>query len=443
MNKITLLTLSLLVFNGHLIGQENSIIPEQTITLEKAISIALENNHSIIIAKNTTEINTNNATIGNAGLLPTVTASGSYSGSVNDAEFQIINQQPITVNNAKTKSTAGSLGANYLLFDGFENYYRFKSLKTLQEQAGVQSRLQIEGTLLQVISFYMNVLTQKRNLEISRESIDRSLERLNRFTKSYELGKTTRLEFLSAQVDLNSDSVIFVQSEAAYENSKRDLLIQLGADPESDIQIIDNIRLNESLKVDDLLMKSLENNAAVVLSKLTAENVLLSLKQNRSSRFPKINLNGSYDYFRSESDASQLEFQQSTGFSGGISISLNLFNGFKQEIQIQNAQVELKNNQEALFLAEKSLKRDVLNTYKNYQTNLFLLNKEALNLETAELNFERSKQLFELGQVTNTQFREAQLNVSRVQQNILRLQVQAKLSEVSLYQLSGQLIETE
>ncbi|GAB5408944.1 MAG: TolC family protein [Balneolaceae bacterium] len=425
------------------LSQEGPIVTEDVITLEQAIVIALEKNHNIKIANNTVEINSNNATIGNAGLLPNITASGSYSGSVTDTEFKLFGQPSNTVNGAGSNTTSGSISASYLLFDGFGNYYRFQSLKSLEEQSGIQARLQIEATLLEVISLFLSAVTQKQNLEITNEAISRSVDRFNRISKRFELGNATRLDLLSAEVDLNADSVAFIQAQTLLENAKRDLLVQLGEEPDQTINLFDDVPLNYELLIDDIMLYSMENNASVVLSKLTADNALLNLKQNRSGRFPRINLTGSYDYFKNESDAGQLEFQESTGFSGGISISLNLFNGFQQETRIQNAQVQLKNSEESLSLAQKTLKRDVLNIYQNYETNLFLLGKEELNLKTAELSFERSKQLFELGQITNTQFRESQLNVSRVQQNILRLRVQAKLSEVSLYQLSGQLIDLE
>jgi len=443
MNKYILILTIYFIGSVTTINAQDSVINNEVITLQKAITIALERNHNIKIASNTAEIISNNATLGNAGLLPSIFAAGSYSGSLTDTEFKIIGQPTNKVDGANSNTTAGSISANYLLFDGFGNYYRFQSLKTLEEQAGVQARLQIEGTLLQVISLYLGVVTQKQSLEISKEAIARSTDRYNRVAKRYELGNSTRLDMLSAQVDLNADSVGYIQAINQLNNSKRDLLIELGAEPDEQIQIIDNINLNSFLILENLISSSIQSNASIVLSKLTAENALLGVKQNRSSRFPTINLNGSYDYFRNESDASQLEFQRSTGFSGGISISLNLFNGFQQETRIQNAQIQLKNSDETLYLAEKSLKRDVMNTYETYETNLYLLNKEELNLETAQLNFERSRQLFELGQITNTQFREAQLNVSRVQQNMLKLKVQAKLSEVSLYQLSGMLIDGE
>jgi len=83
------------------------------------------------------------------------------------------------------------------------------------------------------------------------------------------------------------------------------------------------------------------------------------------------------------------------------------------------------------------LRRDVLNTYANYQNNLFLLEKEEDNLTTAQLNFERSQTALRLGQINATQFREAQINLIRAQRSINNLYYQAKLSEVQLYRLSG------
>lgn len=440
MYRLKLIVLSLIVGILSPISVQGQDAENTEITLQQAISIALQNNHDIAIARNTEEISQNNATIGNAGLLPSVTASGSYTGSTTDTDLRQFGGTTQTINGASSTTLSGSIAANYLLFDGFGNYYRFQSLKNLEEQAGVQTRLQVEGTLIQVINFYLQVVAQKKNKEITQEAIERSLDRVARVNKRFELGNATRLDVLSAQVDLNADSISYIQASTNLENAKRDLLIQLGNEPDIDIQIIDDIEIDRGLALNGLLDDANSNNSSLVLSRLNNENALLGLKQNRSSRFPKINLNASYDYFENNTDAGQFEFQKSVGFSGGISVSFNLFNGFQQETAIQNAQVAIKNSKEALSQTQKTLKRDVLNTYSAFETNLFLLDKESLNLETAELNFERSQQLFELGQITNTQFREAQLSVSRVQQNIVGLLVQAKLSEVSLYQLSGGLI---
>ena len=126
----------------------------------------------------------------------------------------------------------------------------------------------------------------------------------------------------------------------------------------------------------------------------------------------------------------------------GTSVRLNVFNGAQQETRIKNAQITLKNNREEFELARISLRRDVMNAFELYRSDLYLLDKETVNLETAELNFQRANELFDLGQITSTDFREAQLNVSRVEERIVNLKIQAKISEVQLYQLSGRLIES-
>ncbi len=443
MNKLKILLILSFISSG-LVAQDTEI-PSRDITLEEAISIALENNHSIKIATRSTEIAKNNATIGNAGLLPTVTAGGSYSGSVQDTELRFAGgaQPDINVTGAGSNTLSGSLTANYVLFDGFGNYYTFQNLKKLEEQSGVSARLQIEGTLIQVISQYLSVLLEKESLMIAEESITRSLDRLQRVEERFSLGSSTRLDVLNAEVDLNADSVLYLQSMARLNNAKRNLLIELGENPLTEISIEDEININSGLQANELLASSTQNSAALVISRLASESSELQLKQTRAGRFPVLSLSGGYSYTESEFDAGFQEFQKLTGFNGGITLSVNLFNGFRRETQIQNAQVALKNNEESLMLAQKSVERDVMNLYEDYQTNLFLIDKEMINLQTTELNFERSKQLFETGQITNTQFREAQLNISRVQQNIVRLKIQAKLAEIQLLQLAGQLIESD
>lgn len=443
MNKCIILLFTLLLMSSGIAAQQNSL-SDKPISLQEAIKIALEKNHDISIASRSVKIAENNANLGNAGFLPTISANGSYSGSIQDTEIRFPGNQPdINVSDAGSTSLSGSISANYVLFDGFGNYYTFKNLQNLAEQSGVSARLQIEGTLIQVINQYLNVLFESESVRIAEESILRSENRLQRVTERFNFGNASRLDVLTAQVDLNADSVNYVQSNARLANAKRSLLIQLGASPSDNILLEDELMIDQGIPFDELLANARQNNAALVISRLASESAEFQLKQTRSDRYPVISLNGAYNYTKNELDAGQFEYQELKGFNGGISVSLNLFNGFRRETQIQNAMVSLKNNKESLDLAEKTLERDVMNLYQDYQTSLFLVEKEELNLETAELNFERSQELFDLGQITNTQFREAQLGVSRVQQNIVRLKVQAKRAEVQLLQLSGQLIETD
>ena len=53
--------------------------------LKDCISIGLERNFSILIAKNDETISKNNYTLGNAGLLPTINLNGTQSGTLDNS----------------------------------------------------------------------------------------------------------------------------------------------------------------------------------------------------------------------------------------------------------------------------------------------------------------------------------------------------------------------
>ena len=80
------------------------------------------------------------------------------------------------------------------------------------------------------------------------------------------------------------------------------------------------------------------------------------------------------------------------------------------------------------------------NAYENYRNNLYLLQLVQDDLQTAELNFERSQEAYATGQINSTELRTAQLNLINSQNRINNLRIRTKGSEIELYRLSGRLI---
>ena len=62
------------------------------------------------------------------------------------------------------------------------------------------------------------------------------------------------------------------------------------------------------------------------------------------------------------------------------------------------------------------------------------------NIRTANNNFERTKEKFKLGQVTSIEFRQAQLNLLAAELNTSQAKYDAKLAEVLVLQISGELL---
>ncbi|MFW5832348.1 MAG: TolC family protein, partial [Prolixibacteraceae bacterium] len=160
-----------------------------------------------------------------------------------------------------------------------------------------------------------------------------------------------------------------------------------------------------------------------------------------ASRYPRLDLSASYGYSRTENEAGFIALQENLGLSGSVNLSYTIFGGLQVKREIENAEVELAKSEENLSYARKQVSRDVMNAFETYQNNLFLLNIAEDDVTTARLNFQRSREAYQTGQINSTEFRQAQLNLMQAAFRINELKIQAKLSEVELYRLAGILVQ--
>jgi outer membrane protein TolC len=107
---------------------------------------------------------------------------------------------------------------------------------------------------------------------------------------------------------------------------------------------------------------------------------------------------------------------------------------------MQNAKIAVLNQQISLQQTAQILQRNVSNAWAFYQNSLFVLEAESKNLQTNQRNFERTVEQQKLGQITNIEFRQAQLNLLNAQLNYNRAKYAAKTAELALLQLSGDLM---
>ncbi|MDP3353280.1 MAG: TolC family protein, partial [Flavobacteriaceae bacterium] len=165
------------------------------------------------------------------------------------------------------------------------------------------------------------------------------------------------------------------------------------------------------------------------------------LKINNAGWFPSLNLNSNYGFTNYNNDFTYLyDEQKSKNLSAGLSLSWNIFDGGTTKTRVQNAKISIENlaiQKEELL---QELKRNVHNAWEIYQNNLYILKAEETNLATNKHNFERTQELFKLGQITSIQFRQAQVNLLNVETNLNKAKYEAKIAEIILLQLSGKLL---
>lgn len=420
-------SIALLLLTGGLHAQNR-------LTVEGAVQLALKNNLGIKIAKNNAEVSKNNAHIGNAGLLPRIDLAAEATYSDNN-----IKTSTGEVETKSTLTTAG-IAASYTLFDGFANINTYKKFKALGLTGELSARLTIENTLLQVISAYYNAAATWESKQTAGEALDISRERYERVKYKNDFGNINKIDLLNAEVDLKSDSISYFNAILYYGEALRNLNTILNQEVETELELDADVVFLENMDYNELKQSALTSNSSYLLSLNSLRISELDNSIASGGFFPQLNLSAAYGLNQTGPNFNTKLNDPNTSLSAGLSLKYNIFDGFRTSIKKQNAQISVENSKLDLENQKKLLEQDIANAYNNYTNELFVMKVEERKSETARLNFTRTKELYNLGQVTTTRFREAQLNLFNARNNLSRAKYSAKIAEAKLLKLSGKLV---
>ncbi len=185
---------------------------DQVLSKEEAIDLVLENNLDIQVARNTKLIDDNNADILNSGYLPSVTGNASGSIDKQNSEGVLGNGDTRTAEGAETRRYSAAVNVNYTLFDGLGRYYNYKNFKERSQQSELEVRQTIETTILQLFTVYYEVARLTENTNTLEQALEISKDRLKRAQYQFEFGQNTGLDVLNAEVDINTDSINFIET---------------------------------------------------------------------------------------------------------------------------------------------------------------------------------------------------------------------------------------
>ena len=281
--------------------------------------------------------------------------------------------------------------------------------------------------------------TQKQALEISKK-------RLERAKYSFDYGQSTKLDVLNAEVDVNNDSINYIDINRQLKNAKRDLNVVLGRNVNTPVNVDTNVLYDIKINLDDILNHATSKNANLLQSKKNIELSKLDVKINKSGWMPNVSLTSSYAWSRNTGDATNAFSPISntqTGLSAGLNLSWDLFDGGRTKTNVKNAKIALETQEIRKEQLQEQLERDVNNAWETYQNSLFALKAQEQNVLTNKLNFERSNERYKLGQISSIDFRQAQINLINAELSRNNAKYVAKNAELQLLQLGGTLLDNK
>ncbi|MBB6610921.1 TolC family protein [Pontibacter sp. Tf4] len=412
---------------------------QEVLTLEEAIRITLERNYDIKLVANDLEINKNNVTRGNAGMLPVVTGNVVQNNTIQNRSENRESGQVIERTGARGNTLNYGVGLSWTVFDGFGMFARYEQLQELERLGEANLKQTILTRIADVTSVYYNLVQQQQQLNALDTAMVISRERVETAQNRFEIGKASRLEVLNAQVDLNTDTTNILRQRELYQNTQTQLNELMARDVSVRFRVTDDISIDEQLNLAELTERATQQNPSLQAALINRRVAELDLKQVKASRLPTVTLNSGYNFNRSESALGFTTLSTGRGFNYGVSAAVPIFNGFEQRRNQQNANINISSAQLEYDRLNQTINAQLTTAYNSYLTSLSLVKLEEKNQEIAKRNLEITMEKFRIGSITPIEFREAQLNYVNATVRYSNAQYLAKLSEVSLKEIAGAL----
>ncbi|TAJ15641.1 TolC family protein [Marinilabiliaceae bacterium JC017] len=266
-----------------------------------------------------------------------------------------------------------------------------------------------------------------------QELLTSLVETLN---NSYETGMITRNDVLKAQVKLNEATLMLQKARNGLELSRMNLCRVIG------LPLITDININDALEVSTANnmtadKEQLNNRPEYQLLekevKLKGKNVDLA----RSDFLPQLGVSASYSYF----EGAQINGVSTSdnSFSAMASLKIPIFHWGEGKNKVRAAKVEQQMSQLKLEEMSDLMALEMAQMRFNLQDAFTQLNLADKALEQAQENLDMSKNQYELGMETLTNYLEAQAQWQNSWSDQIEAKANLKLSETRYLKAIGSL----
>jgi outer membrane protein TolC len=399
------------------------------LSLMDAITEGLEKNYSIILARNSEQVSSNNATYGNAGMLPQVTLNGALGGN----HVKTFGQDGVA--GAATWNT--NVAMDWTVFDGmamFANHDRLQELKLMGRE---ELRLSVQQTAAEIMNVYFDIVSRQQELRATRRILRISRLRMRSANDRFHGGSVSKVDILSAQVDYNADTASYIQQTEGLRKAKIILNNLLAREITTNFRASDTIRIDQSLNYGRIHDMALAENPDVVLSRMAVNVAAFTLKATEGSQYPTVRLTSNYAL------AGRTDNSETGALNYGLSVSMPLFDGLNARRQIRNARLGKDAADIRYEQVRKDIEAQVAAAYSTYEVNRTLAAFEASNLNLAEENLNISMDRYRLGAISAVELRDVQRSFISATNRLIVATYNAKIAETALKSLTGEVIRLE
>lgn len=397
------------------------------------VDYALEHNTSIQQNMLQGEILTNNLNQSKLSRIPTLSGSGNHNYNIGRTIDPFTN----TFDNTTIQSNSFSLSSGVLLYGGSQVNNRIKQ-STVATDANAKSTEVIHNQIaLSVATTYLQIIQAEENLKVADAQQLLTKSQLERALLLEKSGAANQSNTLMLKAQSASDQVAKVNAQNAIQIAYNTLinLMQLPLDQAMEIEQMDITSLPEypSESVAQIYELALSNLPEIQQGELQIRQSELGEKIAGAGLQPTLSAYGNVNTVYSQSGkdirvtedfntvpigftkdglepvlqpqpvtiisdkAFGSQLTDNLGQQVGVSLSVPIFNGYRNRTALENAKVNTKISELTLENTKNQLRNDVTTAYTNLKAAKSRYDAALLNTEAQQLSFDFSQKRFNAG----------------------------------------------
>tara|TARA_Y200000002_G_C22681619_1_gene664338 strand:+ start:1264 stop:2574 length:1311 start_codon:yes stop_codon:yes gene_type:complete len=408
MKKIKIFTV-LLFMMSYSLGQNNLW------TLEECVNHALENNITILQAKNSLLSSEQDIVSAKGNFLPAVNSNISGGASLGNIEVF-----PGEFRDREFYSTSLGVGFSQSVFNGFRNINLLNQSKLSLERNQYELEKLKDDISLNVANAYLNVLFNKENLDLANSQVEFSKFQVSQVQTLVEAGSEPMSTLIETQATYSRDIQNLTIAENSHVLSLLSLsqLLQIPFE-NFDIEVVQIDVPSANLMYDDvaaIINYAMENRNEIKVAERDIELSKLSTKISKSAYLPNISMgygfNASANFSNLTSDDQFIDqLNDNKGHSVNMNISIPIFNRNQTKAQVKKSKIQEETTNLAFDQVKVNLESTIQRAFTDAKAALRAFEAAELSLGSQILAFENSQQRFNLGALNSFDLEQSRIRL--------------------------------
>jgi outer membrane protein TolC len=286
---------------------------------------------------------------------------------------------------------------------------------------------------------YLNVLKNRRLLQVAEEALDLSIKRLEKAQALMDVGSAVKSDVLRAQVEVSSNRLDLISARNALRISETEIKHYLSLDDDVELELEDTLETGErSYDLDRALTGALRRRPDILSASETLKARNRAVWSERGGWLPSLSFSWTDRYTGEDYPGDLGTLQDEAEWSWYLAASVDLFDGFYTFSRVRSAKAQRESAEEDLRQSRLDAALEVRKAYYNVEEARQRVEVSRRTVELAEEELRLAEERYRLGGGTMLEQIDSQVALSEARTSEIQALYDYLLSQAQLDRAIGE-----